>query len=96
MAAGHQFKMIPKKYKPLIYKQNLSTLYFYFFSSFIVIIFEMVSVGLVPIFALSLTDNNELIARIFSTIGINDYFIILNKQEIVVFFFHNTLICFFD
>ena len=52
--------MIPNKYKPLIYKQNLSTLYFYFLSSFIVVMFEMLSVGLIPIFALSITDNNEI------------------------------------
>jgi len=86
MVAGHQFKMIPKKYKPLIYKQSLSTLYFYFFSSFIVIIFEMLSVGLVPFFALSLTDNSEVITRIFSTIGVSNYFDKLNKNEIVIFF----------
>ena len=52
--------MIPNKYKPLFYKQNLSTLYFYFFNSFIVVMFEMLSVGLIPIFALSITDNNEI------------------------------------
>ena len=86
MGDGHQFKMIPKKYKPLIYKQSLSALYFYFFSSFIVIIFEMLSVGLVPIFALSLTDNSEVITKIFNTIGINDYFNKLNKNEVVIFF----------
>ena len=38
---GHQYKMIYQKYKPLMYKQKLFTLYFYFFSSFIVIIFEI-------------------------------------------------------
>ena len=78
--------MIPKKYKPLIYKQKLSTLYFYFFSSFIVVIFEMLSVGLVPLFALSLTDNNESITKIFSTIGISDYLNNLNKKQAVIFF----------
>ncbi len=86
MVVGHQYKMIPKKYKPLIYKQKLFTLYFYFFSSFIVIIFEMLSVGLVPLFALSLTDNNEVITKILSTIGINDYFNNLNKKQAVIFF----------
>ena len=86
MVVGHQYKMIPKKYKPLIYKQKLFTLYFYFFSSFIVIIFEMLSVGLVPLFALSLTDNNEVITKILSTIGINDYFDNLNKKQVVIFF----------
>ena len=78
--------MIPKKYKPLLYKQKLFTLYFYFFSSFIVIIFEMLSVGLVPPFALSLTDNNEIITKIFSAVGISDYFNNLNKKQAVIFF----------
>ena len=86
MVVGHQYKMIPKKYKPLIYKQKLFTLYFYFFSSFIVIIFEMLSVGLVPLFALSLTDNNEVITKIFSTVGISDYLNNLNKKQAVIFF----------
>ena len=61
MEVGHQYKMIPDKYKTLIYKQNLSTIYFYFLSSFIVVIFEMLSVGLIPVFALSITDHNEII-----------------------------------
>ena len=86
MVVGHQYKMIPKKYKPLLYKQKLFTLYFYFFSSFIVIIFEMLSVGLVPLFALSLTDNNEIITKIFSAVGISDYFNNLNKKQAVIFF----------
>ena len=66
-----------------MYKQKLFTLYFYFFSSFIVIIFEMLSVGLVPLFALSLTDNNEVITKIFSTVGLSDYFNNLNKNRLL-------------
>ena len=86
MVAGRQFNMIPKKYKPLLYRQHMSTLYFYFFCSFFVIIFEMLSVGMVPFFALSLTENNEIISKIFSTIGMNDYFDNLNKKEVIIFF----------
>ena len=78
--------MIPNKYKPLLYKQNLSTLYFYFLSSFIVVMFEMLSVGLIPIFALSITDNNELITKIFNIIGLHNFFEKSSRQETVIFF----------
>ena len=78
--------MIPDKYKPLIYKQNLSTLYFYFLSSFIVVTFEMLSVGLIPIFALSITDNNEIIQNFLNNFEIGTFFEKLTKQEIVIFF----------
>ena len=77
--------MIPDKYKPLIYKQNLSTLYFYFLSSFVVVAFEMLSVGLIPIFALSITDNNEIIQNFLNNFEIGIFFEKLTKQEIVIF-----------
>ena len=86
MEVGHQYKMIPDKYKTLIYKQNLSTIYFYFLSSFIVVIFEMLSVGLIPIFALSITDHNEIIQNFLNNFGIGAFFEKLTKQEIVIFF----------
>ena len=86
MEVGHQYKMIPDKYKTLIYKQDLSTLYFYFLSSFIVVIFEMLSVGLIPIFALSITDHNEIIQNFLNNFGIGAFFEKLTKQEIVIFF----------
>ena len=94
MVVGHQFKMIPEKYKPLIYKQKLHTLYFYFFSSFVVIIFEMLSVGLVPLFVLSLTDHNEVISKIFSTIGVSESFYDLDKKQTVIFFSITLLLAF--
>ena len=94
MVVGHQFKMIPEKYKPLIYKQKLHTLYFYFFSSFVVIIFEMLSVGLVPLFVLSLTDHNEVISKIFNTIGVSESFYDLDKKQTVIFFSITLLLAF--
>ena len=88
MVVGHQFKMIPEKYKPLIYKQKLHTLYFYFLVLFVVIIFEMLSVGLVPLFVLSLTDHNEVISKIFNTIGVSESFYDLDKKQTVIFFYN--------
>ena len=48
--------------------------------------FEMLSVGLIPIFALSITDNNELITKILNIIGVHNFFEKSNRQETVIFF----------
>ena len=66
MVGGLRFRKLndSSKYKSLIYKQKSNYfifLYFKFF--FFVIIFETLSIGSIPIFALALTDNNSFITN---------------------------------
>lgn len=77
--------MIPQKYKSLIYKQNPTTLYFYILSSFFVIIFETLSIGSIPIFALALTDNNSFITNYTQNIELFSNLKQLPNRQIIIY-----------
>ena len=48
--------MIPKKYRTLISNTGIEKIYFLFLSSTIVVFFEMVGIGSVPVFAYIVID----------------------------------------
>ena len=87
--------MIPQKYKSLIYKQNPTTLYFYILSSFFVIIFETLSIGSIPIFALALTDNNSFITNYTDKIELFSNLKQLPKRQIISYSGLAVVILFF-
>ena len=87
--------MIPQKYKSLIYKQNPTTLYFYILSSFFVIIFETLSIGSIPIFALALTDNNSFITNYTDNIELFSNLKQLPKRQIIIYSGLAVVILFF-
>ena len=48
--------MISKKYRTLISNTGIEKIYFLFFSSIIVVFFEMIGIGSVPVFAYIIID----------------------------------------
>ena len=74
--------MVPEKYKLLVAGSGLSKVYFLFFSSIFVVFFEMLGIGLVPVFALIIVDTETSLLKISQFI---DYPINLemDKKQII-------------
>ena len=77
--------MIPEKYKLLVAGTGLSKVYFYFFSSILVIFFEMLGIGLVPLFALIIVDTDNTLSKIFEYFNYEINYEI-NKKVIIFIF----------
>ena len=76
--------MIPKKYKLLIQESESTKLYFLFFSSLLVVFFELLGIGIVPFFALILTDTDNTLNKISTVINVDINFD-LKKNTLVLF-----------
>ena len=76
--------MIPKKYKLLIQETENTKLYFLFFSSLLVVFFEILGIGMVPFFAIIITDTENTLNKISTLINIDINFD-LKKNTIVLF-----------
>ena len=77
--------MIPEKYKLLVAGTGLSKVYFYFFSSILVIFFEMLGIGLVPLFALIIVDTDNTLSKIFEYFNYEINYEINRKLIIFIF-----------
>jgi ABC-type multidrug transport system fused ATPase/permease subunit len=76
--------MIPKKYKLLIQESESTKLYFLFFSSLLVVFFELLGIGIVPFFALSLTDTDNTLNKISTVLNVDINFD-LKKNTLILF-----------
>ena len=76
--------MIAKKYKLLIQESESTKLYFLFFSSLLVVFFELLGIGIVPFFALILTDTDNTLNKISTIINVDINFD-LKKNTLILF-----------
>ena len=76
--------MISKKYKLLITKDETAKLYLFFLSSILVVFFELLGIGVVPFFALIITDPEATLGK-FSTFLNIDINYDLEKNKIIVY-----------
>ena len=85
--------MIPKKYKLLIQENKSTKLYFLFFSSLLVVFFELLGIGIVPFFALILTDTENALNKISTLINVDINFDL--KKFFWIIFYIRTNMFFF-
>ena len=75
--------MVSKKYRTLVSNNGVKKLYFLFFSSILVIFFEMLGIGSVPIFAYIIIDPETFLTTISQKFGIS-YDLEITKKNLVL------------
>ena len=75
--------MLSRKYRTLVSNDGVKKLYFLFFSSIIVIFFEMLGIGSVPVFAYIIIDPESFLTTISQKFDIS-YDLEINKKKLVI------------
>ena len=75
--------MVSKKFRTLVSNNGVKKLYFLFFSSILVIFFEMLGIGSVPIFAYIIIDPETFLTTVSQKFGIS-YDLEIDKKKLVL------------
>lgn len=75
--------MIPKKYRTLISNTGIEKIYFLFFSSTIVVFFEMLGIGSVPVFAYIIIDPDAFLETLSEKFNISIN-LEINKKKLII------------
>ena len=75
--------MIPKNYRTLISNTGITKIYFLFFSSTIVVFFEMIGIGSVPVFAYIIIDPDVFLETLSEKFNISIN-LEINKKKLII------------